>query len=126
MDGKTAAKGGVLIALVIAAAYFGFRNLSADGEDWQGLDNLVAFRCDAPGCGYEFEITGRDAKGRGIELVPCPKCGSKDLLKGYKCSACGRVNMPVGHNSRPTTCEFCKANPFVGTDEVKANAKTKG
>lgn len=102
-------KVGVAVAALAGAAFFSFKSATKE-PDWVVQDAKGAYICEAKGCNNEFEISSKEIMESGKPLV-CPKCGKgEDLIRGYKCEACGRINPVSGHVSVPDKCKYCKAS----------------
>jgi len=109
---------GVLIVVLGAAGYFGWKNSRAisGGNDFDSPKTF--WSCTE--CKADFEMSlGEVRKTReklGAEMMTCPKCSKNAALSAAHCEKCGRNSPFVGHGEVPKNCMHCKAvmNPGRG------------
>lgn len=117
MDGKTMAQVGILTVALGAAAFFGFRNAKTLGEDSDFTTRRMSYVCSDPKCGTGFDVSMKEIRN-AEDGIRCPTCKSLGT-NAFKCAACGKMNMPVGHGQVPKKCEYCKATLVVDDPNEK-------
>jgi rubrerythrin len=97
--------GGVLI-IVLAAGYIAWSlHKPANSVDLPNGTFWVCKKCDNHFALSEKALNEHQAKHYG-EPLPCPKCGSTELIRSIRCEKCGEY-YPMNRRGADLKCPKC-------------------
>jgi predicted RNA-binding Zn-ribbon protein involved in translation (DUF1610 family) len=97
--------GAVLITFIVAWSAWSSFHTPANSVDMPNGSFWVCKKCGNHFAMSERELNEHQAKHYG-EPLPCPKCGSTDLVRSIRCEKCGEY-YPMGRGGPNLKCPKC-------------------